>query len=319
MSCALFLVPPPEAEARTEYVVPLFLRYPSASRLATCGTCHTDFVEDDTPNNPYGDAFEAAGGQNDQNAAFLAIETLDSDGDGTTNVAEITSGAGFMPGFDCTSYTSATNAPVDLADYVDPSNIGCSSVTTTTVSGGTTTTTTLPPGLCGATPLTTCRVAGKSAFQVKDKTGATKDQIKWSWKKGAAFTVEDLADPAGTTSYALCIYDRSAGVPSLVMGLPVPPSGLWKSKGSKGWSYADQAGTFAGVQKLALKSGSDGKTKAQVMAKGANLPMSLPFTAEQFFASDPGVTVQLINSNGTCWASEFTKASKNTPQLFKAK
>lgn len=320
-SCALLLVRPPSAEARAEYVVPLFLAYPSATRLATCGTCHNDFTGDDSTNNAYGSAFQDAGGASDQTAALLAIEGLDSDGDGTTNVAEITTGAGFMPGFDCTSSAAAVNAPPDLADYVDPNNVGCSSVTTTTVSGATTTTTTLmlPPTLCSATPLTTCRTAAKASFQVKDKSGSTKDQIKWSWKKGAAFATEDLGDPSGTMSYALCVYDRSGGTPSAIMTLLIPPNGVWQSKGSKGWSYVDGTGTFAGVQKLQLKAGSDGKTKAQVKAKGDNLPMPLPYSAEQFFANDPSVTVQLINSSGSCWTSDFTSVKKNTPLLYKAK
>lgn len=321
MLCSTVLIPTPPVEARAEYVIPLFMLYPSATRLATCGTCHTDFT-DDSPRNPYGAAFEGAGGQSNQSAALLAIEDLDSDGDGTTNVAEITTGAGFMPGYDCTNYTTTINAPADLADYVDPNDVGCTgSVTTTTVSGATTTTTTttLPPGeLCGAMPLTICRLAGKVAFQVKDKSGDSKDQVKWTWQNGEEFTADYIGDPLATTSYALCVYDRSAGVPSLSMSMIVAPNGGWKSKGSKGWSYKDAAGTFAGIQKLQLKAGGAGTTKAQVKAHGANIPMPLPYSAEQFFANDQGITVQLVNSNGTCWTSELTNAKKNTPQLFKA-
>jgi hypothetical protein len=49
--------------------------------------------------------------------------------------------AGFMPGYDCDNYTNTTNAPADLADYVDPMNVGCGTATTTS---STTTSTTMP-------------------------------------------------------------------------------------------------------------------------------------------------------------------------------
>lgn len=316
--CSSLLMPTLAAEARPENIVPLFTAYPSATRLVTCGTCHADFAGN-SPRNPYGAAFEAAGGESNPTAAFLAVENLDSDGDGTTNVAEITSGAGFTPGFDCTSYPTATNAPSDLADYVDPNDVGCAggSVTTTTVSGPTTTTT-LPLELCGATPLITCHLAGKVAFQLKDKSGESKDQVKWTWQDGEAFTTDHLGDPFVTTSYALCIYDRSLGIPSLTMSMTVAPSVGWKSKESKGWSYKDATGAFAGIQKLQVKAGDAGATKAQVKAQGANIPMPFPYSTEQFFANDPGITVQLVNSHGTCWTSELTNAKKNTAQQFKA-
>jgi len=316
--CATLLALPPVAEARPEYVAPFAARYPSATDLSSCGTCHTSFFGG-TARNAYGAAFEAADGKDNQNAALLVIEALDSDGDGTTNIAEISTGSGFMPGYSCATYTGATDAPADLADYVDPNNVGCSSVTTTTVPGGTTTTTTLPLGLCGASPRTTCRAAGKAAFQVKDKAGEGKDQVKWTWQKGEAFTAEELGDPLGTTSYALCIYDHHASAPELVMNMGVTPNGGWKSKGSKGWQLKDARGVFAGIQKLQLKAGDAGKTKAQIKAKGASIPMPLVFSADQFFAKDPTVTVQLINSNGICWTSDFTDTKKNTPTLFKGK
>ena len=60
-------------------------KYPilSGSSLQTCDLCHTASV----PNlNPFGAAYKANGRNN---AAFGAIENLDSDGDGFTNIQEI--------------------------------------------------------------------------------------------------------------------------------------------------------------------------------------------------------------------------------------
>jgi len=100
--------------------------YPSATNLESCGTCHVSFDGSNASTNPYGAAFGAAG------FSFAAIEGDDSDGDGTSNIDEINSDAGFFPGWTCESYTSAENAPVDLADFVDPVDPGCNGGTTTT-------------------------------------------------------------------------------------------------------------------------------------------------------------------------------------------
>ncbi|HEY3345578.1 MAG TPA: DNRLRE domain-containing protein, partial [Anaerolineaceae bacterium] len=55
----------------------------SGSKLNSCDLCHTANI----PGlNPYGAAYKAAGRNN---AAFAAIESLDSDGDGFTNIQEI--------------------------------------------------------------------------------------------------------------------------------------------------------------------------------------------------------------------------------------
>jgi hypothetical protein len=118
------------------------MEYPSATNLLTCGTCHTGFASSDGPVNPYGAAIAA-----EMNAgsghleAFHAVEQDDSDGDGTSNIDEILTDAGFFPGWTCETYTSALSAPLDLADFVDPVDPGCSGATTTTVTTQTTTTT----------------------------------------------------------------------------------------------------------------------------------------------------------------------------------
>ena len=126
-------------------------QYPAATNLETCGTCHTSFDGSNASTNPYGTAFAAA------SFSFAAIEGDDSDGDGTSNIDEINSDAGFFPGWTCDTYTTAQNAPGNLADLVDPVDPGCTGVTTTS-----TTTTTFPvtdacsqPVSSGPTPVAT--------------------------------------------------------------------------------------------------------------------------------------------------------------------
>jgi hypothetical protein len=49
-------------------------------------------------------------------------------------------------------------------------------------------------------------------------------------------------------------------------------------------------------------------------------PVPVPLGGGAYFDQDPRVTVQLVNSDNTCWTSEFTSADtvKNTEAQFKA-
>jgi hypothetical protein len=81
----LYLSHPTPAQANTGDLNYVIARYPQInnSRLDSCSLCHTNSI----PGlNSYGAAYKAAG----RNAAALAaIEALDSDGDGFTNLQEI--------------------------------------------------------------------------------------------------------------------------------------------------------------------------------------------------------------------------------------
>jgi len=150
------LMGPGLASAKPQWVGDFAGEYPSATRLHSCGICHTNFSSNSSRND-YGNAWKNADGKKDPVAGFRAIEGDDSDGDGTSNLDEILLLTGFMPGYDCDNYLNTSNAPADLADFVDPMNIGCGSTTTSSTVTSTTsltTSTTLPATAC-AQPLST--------------------------------------------------------------------------------------------------------------------------------------------------------------------
>jgi hypothetical protein len=172
---------------------------------------------------------------------------------------------------------------------------------------------------CPAVPSVGCFEAERTQFQIRDKADNTKDQLKWKWTRGEATVQADTGDPLNTTTYALCVYDSTAAVPALVASIVVDPNGAWDDKDPKGWKYKDKQGAFDGVQKVQLKTGTAGKSKAQVKAKGSNIPTPAPFNAVEFFDADPNVTVQLVNDEGKCWTTEFATATKNEVDQYKAK
>src|SRR3990172_2302108 len=141
-------LPENNAEGSDSYLNAFGTQYPAVvgTRLATCGTCHYDFGGDGTLND-YGQAYLDSG------SSFTAIESLDSDADGTSNLNEIN--ALFMPGLSCTTYTLAIGAPVNLADYVDPLNPGCSAAPPTPTASPVPTATAPPVPTATATPVPT--------------------------------------------------------------------------------------------------------------------------------------------------------------------
>ncbi len=182
-----------------------------------------------------------------------------------------------------------------------------------------------PPPLapCAATPVAGCRKPsqpGKAAFQITNATGKPKDHITWQWLKGQATSVADFGDPLNTTSYALCIYDATGGVPALVANVIAPAGGFcagkpcWKTAGGKvvkGYQYKSSSGLL----KIALTSGDTGTAKITVANAASNL--LLPAAP---LHQDPMVTVQLVNSDGVCWDADYSSpALKNNTKLFRDK
>ncbi len=170
-------------------------------------------------------------------------------------------------------------------------------------------------------PATTCFGAAKTSFQITDKADDSKDKLKWKWNKGDETLQSDLGDPLAVTTYRLCVFDEVGGVPAFVAGVTVPPNGAWQDKTPKGFQYKDKARTFDGVDKIKLKPGVVGKSKAQLSAKGVNLGGVLPGPAgAAYFQQDTRVIVQLRNEpESTCWTSEFSTFKRNDGERFKAK
>jgi hypothetical protein len=190
--------------------------------------------------------------------------------------------------------------------------------TSTGTNTATPTATPTPDPHCGATPLGACKqvtLPGKAKLLIKHSTTPSHDLILWKWLKGEATALGDFGSPAsvGGAISAFCIYDQTAGVPSLFFGATIPPSSPWVPTGSTGFKYDDPTLSNSGMQRITLKSGSSGKAKIIAKGKGANLNLS---TAQM--AKNPAVIVQFKNNTGQCWTSSFSFATKNQPDQFKA-
>ena len=174
---------------------------------------------------------------------------------------------------------------------------------------------------CGSTPIpmTSCHrpmLPGKALLLMKTKSPDSRDNLLFTWKKGARTTFSEFGTPPTTTKYSLCVFDQSG----LLVEVQVPAGGTcggsrpcWKQTGS-GFRYADSALGNHGAQSLTFGAGPDGKAKIVVRAKGVNLGMPAALSVV------PAVTVQVKNSDGACWGAVFgTSPIVSTSEQFKAK
>ncbi len=181
------------------------------------------------------------------------------------------------------------------------------------------------PADCAVTPVAACHGTTQprsSSITIKDATPDSGDQIKWSWRKGAATSVAELGDPVnGDTSYTLCLYDDSGGTPSVVTTATVAPGGTcggkpcWSATAS-GLKYSDPTLAQQGTRTIKLMSGATGRSRISWLGKGANLGFS---AVEPLLLLDqsPKMTVQLTNSDGFCWTADYSApATANQSEKF---
>ncbi|HXC51355.1 MAG TPA: hypothetical protein VN634_10760, partial [Candidatus Limnocylindrales bacterium] len=173
--------------------------------------------------------------------------------------------------------------------------------------------------LCGDAPASGCFVAGKFGFKVKDAGDPAKNQVKWKWKKGAPVDPANLGTPVSTTRYALCIYDRTGNIPTTVGSYDLPANAMWIPK-TGAISYKDKSGTRDGFTQVKGKASLEaGKSSMQAKLATSNLTLPPALNGTNYFDVDPTLTVQLVNSLGACWTTDFTEpVKKNTAVQFSA-
>jgi hypothetical protein len=206
-----------------------------------------------------------------------------------------------------------------------PTATASTTATATTTDSPSPTATATP--LCVATPRVGCGAPSlpqKSGIKLRNSGLDSSDQLLWKWKKGNALLAQ-LGDPLTTTQYALCIYDRTGGTPSLAQTALAPAGTLcrgiscWKRLNS-GFRYKNLLAANGEVQQVILKAGVDDRAKLLVKARGLILNFPPPATMSKFLHQDPAVTVQLVNSLGECWEATYSApAQRNEDGRFQDK
>jgi Mg-chelatase subunit ChlD len=171
---------------------------------------------------------------------------------------------------------------------------------------------------CPPTPRAGCRSAGKSLLRIRNLANDGRDKFLWKWIRGESTAAAEFGSPTTTTQYLLCIY---AGAPAALLsdGEYIVPTGQhWTAYGSRTMRYLDKTATAPdGIQKVVLRSSSQGKARVLLRGRGLNLPdPSLPIASDDF-----PLVLQMVNapSTGACWESRFdaVTALRNTASQVK--
>ncbi len=222
-----------------------------------------------------------------------------------------------------TATPTSTSAAPTATPPETPTPTASSPTVTATPTGPTPTPSDTPPPtpLCPQAPRSGCSTVaanGKSMLMLHEN--GDRDVLLWKWLKGDVPPGGYGNPVTGGVDYALCIYTESGGVPALASRADIPAGGTcagkpcWKGRGS-GYLYKDKDTTPHGVKTVVLREGVDGRGRIVVKGKGSLLPMpGLPLP------QSPRVIVQLVNTAGGCWTSEFSSpALRNDEKMFRDK
>ncbi len=211
---------------------------------------------------------------------------------------------------------------VDLSGAQVTSSGNAERLELTALPGATTVSFSVVPAACGAVPALGCGQQlrpDRGSLALTDASPDAKDRLQWSWVDGSATTKPELGDPSSSTSYRLCVWDETAGVPRLVGSLGVPVGGTcagkpcWRAT-STGFRYRDPNAANDGIRQIVLKAGAAGRGKIQIRGQGDKLALPrLPF------AQASTVTVQLRNDGSpSCWGATYgAPARRNQSDQFK--
>jgi hypothetical protein len=233
------------------------------SNSGHCGVCHYDFDGGGT-RNWYGAAVEVARGiYGDDELAILSVENLDSDGDGYSNLTEITSllysNTPTFPGLAAADTGSVSNIPVaEIRDYLTPT-------------GGTDT---IPPTVTVLTP------AGGENWNAM-----TYHAVDWTATDASGIDYIDIwhSDDGGATFKQVGAHEPDDGTFSWFV--PNRPGGSnvvrVVARDNAGNFGSGSSGTFT-ITGLITPPGS-----APTTMRDIDLPGSQPFEARTF--EDPDV------------------------------
>jgi hypothetical protein len=174
---------------------------------------------------------------------------------------------------------------------------------------------------CGTAPAMGCIAPEKGSLSVDEKKpGKEKLKVKLT-KLQPAVTQSQFGDPvAGTTGYAICIYDSTNQLKGSYKveraGDTCDGEACWAAISDKGYKYGDKSGAADGIVKMKFGGGDAGKGKIKVLGK--NTSGQLPLGVAALLQNQTSATVQILSSDASCFALRVTQVKKADGTVFKA-
>jgi hypothetical protein len=143
--------------------------------------------------------------------------------------------------------------------------------------------------------------------------GSTPGAPRATWRWKGPISLSDLGDPTTSTSYELCVLDRSGGT-AILRGNEAFPSGSasWAPSGH-GFTFHSSSPGPQNEQALRLRASSAGKGSIRLKDRSEDIVIGgTPY------AEDPDVTLRLRSSDGICWDAHYPTSRLNDGTQFKA-
>lgn len=243
---------------------------------------------------------------------FIAIATFSNGA--TRNFTQTATWSSSDP-----AVATVSNAP-GIRGRAEANAPGSTQITASVGSISGSTTLTVPSELCSGGPRL-CKVPGVTSLSIRTEADPRRDEATFNWARGAATTSAELGDPTTTTQYSICVWDRVAGTPTLVMEMAAPAGSTcrgrpcWRPSSTGGFRYNDPDLSPDGVRRITLEPGSAGRARVTVTAHGAAMP-----NPPMPFRQVPSITVQVVNALDACWGADYVSSpQRNTAQTLRAK
>jgi hypothetical protein len=164
--------------------------------------------------------------------------------------------------------------------------------------------------------------AGKATVAVKERR-LGREKLKVALRKLAGSVAQaDFGDPvAGTTGYAVCVYDESEQVVADVRvdraGATCGGAPCWRALADTGYRYKDLQGSADGVRTIVARGGSG---TGRLVVKGRNTASSggLPTGITAGLAGATAVVVQVRSDDGACFGGRLDQVRRADALVFKA-
>lgn len=173
--------------------------------------------------------------------------------------------------------------------------------------------------LCAPQPRGNCHTAADEpqteARILIRRASQGRTSLEFSWPEAPA-AMSEFGDPSRTSSFALCVYDRSGTAEPLLEAHALAEERCangpcWKRLHSRGFQYTNPTRNGE-LTSVTLAAKPNGKARIRVRGKDVSFATtSMPFALP--------VTVQLVNSDSaSCWQAEFTAADSNSATELRA-
>lgn len=232
---------------------------------------------------------------------IVTVMLTDEDGTHAGGTKSVTVDAPVPPTSSPTTIASATPSPTNTSTTAATST---PTHTPTPTPTSTATSTSQPSVTCPPVPAP-CASSPKAGLSLTNSANNSRDRLRWKFTRAGLMMQADFGDPTGDAAFVLCAYDDDV----LTLQAQIPPNPkFWKRYGSSGYNYKDKQGSVEGITNIRLRAGKAGKSHLEVRGKGASLPLPAPVSGTRFFNAATSVIVQLHQSSGACYATEFPSA-----------